>query len=78
MLDIEQKFFDTISGWDVRSYSRGGDTFDSVVLRTQPNSIEVELCYKRMKSVVYVDAIKDTVPFCSKNVNFLEMTNALC
>lgn len=77
MADIEQRFFDSISGWGVRSYSKGGNTFDVVIIRTDPNNIEVELCYKRMKSMVYVDTIRDTAPFFCKNINFLEMTDAL-
>lgn len=77
MIGIEQHFFDSISVWGVRSYRKGSDIFDAVVIRTDPNSIEVELCYKRMKSMVYVETLKDTVPFFCKNINFLEMVDTL-
>lgn len=76
-MQIDREFFDSICHWETRKYGTGNEVFDSIVITTAPNNIEVEACYKRNKNLVYIEEIKDSVTVFSFNVNYINMLQTL-
>ncbi len=71
MENIEQ-FFDEIESWTTYSMTVDSQSVDYITFWTAGNGIQIDWLFKRNKSVVYMDAIRDSVYFFAKDINYLE------
>lgn len=67
------QFVDIISSWKSRRCNINGDVYDAIDIVTTPHNIELTWLFKRNKSVVYDDMIKDSVYFYAKSLNFMNI-----
>lgn len=76
-MKVDIKLLSNVSKWSTHSFSSGSNTFDCITLFTKPNDVEFELIYRRNKSMIYNDKIRDTVPFYASSIDYLNALNLL-
>lgn len=67
-----EDFFEDISAWTTYSSSPDGHPVDYISFWTKQHNIQIDWMFKRSKAVVYRDELRDSAPFFSKDVNYLE------
>lgn len=65
-------FFDEVYLWTTYSLNNGGECMDFITFWTKENKIQVDWKFGRMKSLVYMDGLKDSAMFYSRDINYLE------
>lgn len=76
-MDTSLEFFNSISTWKLLNTSIGGDQYDCVIVTTIPNNIEISFVYKKNKSVIYNEKLRDSTPFYSVSVKYIDMVRLL-
>ena len=71
-MKLTRDFLDTIYSWSHRCYTESGDVYDAIDIVTAPYNIEVSWIFKRNKSIVYNDKIKDSTYFYAKSLTFIQ------
>ena len=64
-------FFDEITSWTTYSTSVEGYPTDCITFWTTANKIQIDWTFKRNKSMVYREELRDSAPFFSKDINYL-------
>lgn len=70
MNNIEQ-FVDDIKIWTTYSSNHDNGTVDCITFWTKNNSIRIDWKFNRNKSMVYIESIRDSALFLSKDVNYI-------
>ena len=71
-MDMSLDFISVILSWKHRCYSLNGSVYDAIDIITTPNNIELSWSFKRHKSMVYNEYIKDNTFFHTKSLSFLQ------
>ena len=72
-MDFDVDFINIISSWRCRRCNVNGDVYDAIDIVTTPHNIELTWLFKRNKSVVYDETLKDSVYFYAKSLNFMNI-----
>ena len=70
-MDDIATFFDEIYSWTTYSISVEGYPVDCITFWTLTNKIQIDWTFKRNKSIVYREELRDSAPFFSKDINYL-------
>jgi len=70
-MDDIATFFDEITSWTTYSASVEGTPVDCITFWTTTNNIQIDWMFKRNKSIVYREELRDSAPFFSKDINYL-------
>lgn len=72
-MDNEEVIFDDITKWTTYFKMFNGEPHDCISFWTEPNIIQIDWHFKRKKSVVYREELRDSAMFYSKDVKFIEV-----
>jgi hypothetical protein len=66
-----EPFVDNIKVWTTYSGNCTSGVVDCITFWTKENGIRIDWAFNRNKSIVYIDAIRDSVVFLAKDVNYI-------
>lgn len=70
-MDDIANFLDEIDSWTIHTFYLEDHPIDCITFWTITNKIQIDWSFKRNKSLVYHETIRDSVPFYSKDINYL-------
>ncbi len=70
-MDDIATFFDEIHSWTTHCTFIEGYPVDCITFWTLTNNIQIDWTFKRNKSVVYREELRDSALFFSKDINYL-------
>ena len=68
-------FFNDVHLWTTYAISNGGICMDFITFWTSENKIQIDWKFNRTKALIYMESLRDSVMFYSKDVNYLEQVS---